>query len=487
MQLARSFWNSFVAQKKTLLWGVLFLVGICILILSRVYLLDKSIFFQNDIGRDYSVLEDWWRTGKPPLLGPQTNFIPFNHSPVYFYILYPFFVFLDGSPTATAWAAVFYYGLGISAAVFFALSADKQKSLVPIAFFLLVAVGHPQLVISGRYVWNPTFVPLLTFLSLLALHWAIETKRKQSFVWAGLFLGAAAGFNLSVLPLICAVLIAVFCLYRVYILRLCTGIAVGMGALYAPIVAFELRHEWQISRRMLASLGSSTQTGDWFSQATVANIRSIWEYISGTWAIEADIFIACLAVGLYLLARSSERFKYLFWWLIVGSALVFFICIPLKLEFYYFLPLVAALFFAIAVALPRKIQIVLVLLLIGSWGRAWWQGKYISKPLRSASAVYACGAMVCEQLKEPTAVAVTASFHAYHAGPEFQYVLKRSGCQITSVFDSTSTTRTLVVFADQTNFSFPKDSFEEVRAFAPTTTDSIIQCPEGITAHVLRR
>lgn len=486
MQSARSFWVGFHIQKHTLLWIAL-LLAMFVLVLSRVYLLEKSIFFQNDIGRDYSILEDWRRTGKPPLLGPQTNFIPFNHSPVYFYILYPFFLLLDGSPVATAWAAAFHYVAALFLAIFFVLKAGRTKALMPISFFLLVAVGHPQLVTGGRYVWNPTFVPLLTFLSLLALFEGIESKRKQGFFWAGMLVGAAAGFNLSVLPLILGILAALFFAYRGYILRFCSGFVVGVVALYTPIIAFEVRHEWQISRRLMASVASTTGGGEMFPQLTLVTIRSVWEYISGTSGIVAVLVALCLIVGMYLTVREREERKTLFWWQIVAISLAILICLPLKLESYYYLPIVSAFFFAVAVALPQRIQLLMALMFIGSWGLVWQRGGYTSTPLRTATAVYTCGDMVCKQLKGPTTVAVTAGFHGYHAGPEFQYVLKKSGCQVQPVFDPASTARTLVVFADQTAFSFPKDSFEEVRSFAPTTTESVIQCPEGITAHVLSK
>lgn len=71
-------------------WFVLIFILI-VFIFLRVHRIEETLNFQNDIGRDYLVLLEWYQSGKPPLLGPQNSAVPFNQSAFYFYL---FFLFL---------------------------------------------------------------------------------------------------------------------------------------------------------------------------------------------------------------------------------------------------------------------------------------------------------------------------------------------------------------------------------------------------------
>ena len=55
------------------------------------------------------VLWDWNKTGKIPLLGPQTSALPINQSSVYFYILYPGFLLSKAQPISANYTLSFLY------------------------------------------------------------------------------------------------------------------------------------------------------------------------------------------------------------------------------------------------------------------------------------------------------------------------------------------------------------------------------------------
>ena len=82
--------------KKTLPY----LLGIFLIVLFlflRFYKLQDSFFFYNDMGRDLLVLLDMIQNHKPVLLGPQTSALPINQSPLYYYLLLPFYLIFDKS------------------------------------------------------------------------------------------------------------------------------------------------------------------------------------------------------------------------------------------------------------------------------------------------------------------------------------------------------------------------------------------------------
>jgi hypothetical protein len=49
------------------------------------------------MGRDLQVLFDMIQNHKPVLLGPQTSALPINQSPLYFYLLLPFYILTNQS------------------------------------------------------------------------------------------------------------------------------------------------------------------------------------------------------------------------------------------------------------------------------------------------------------------------------------------------------------------------------------------------------
>ena len=112
------------------------LLLILLFLFSRLFNLNSTMFFINDMGRDMLVIRDWLDSGKPPLLGPQTSALPINQTALYFYMMLPGYLLTNGSPLAlfytfcVMWVAVFIYGLWL-------LKGNTKMTVAWMIFFFL--------------------------------------------------------------------------------------------------------------------------------------------------------------------------------------------------------------------------------------------------------------------------------------------------------------------------------------------------------------
>jgi len=171
---------------------------ICIFLFLRLYKIQDSLFFFNDMGRDMLVLYNWQQTGKPPLLGPQTSALPLNQSPLYYYYLYPFYLLTNASPYTALIANAFLYIVSFVLSLYFFRKDHKSYFLVFISYFLITI--HPQYIAQSRFVWNPSLVTPLIIASTLAFF-------KNRIVLFSLFVSLAFSLSYSVFPFIVATVI----------------------------------------------------------------------------------------------------------------------------------------------------------------------------------------------------------------------------------------------------------------------------------------
>ncbi len=118
---------------------LIFVVSIALFLFFRFYQLPQTLNFFGDLGRDFVVMQNWQRTGKPPLLGPQNSAMSFNQSAIYFYLLYPFYLITSGSVYATAIACAGYYVLFfILLRRHFNSNSNLQNKITSLVFLLAV-------------------------------------------------------------------------------------------------------------------------------------------------------------------------------------------------------------------------------------------------------------------------------------------------------------------------------------------------------------
>ena len=175
---------------------------ISLFLFLRFYNIKNGLFFFNDMGRDLLVLQKWQETGKPPLLGPQTSVMPFNQSAIFYYFLYPFYLFSQGSPFSALLANTFLY-LSIYLTGLFVFKKNNQiTDTINFCFFLICI--HPQYIIQNRFVWNPSLVTPLIFISIFSFYLLLNQYSKIKLWLFSLSLALAISFSYSTIPIFLA-------------------------------------------------------------------------------------------------------------------------------------------------------------------------------------------------------------------------------------------------------------------------------------------
>lgn len=243
--------NKFSNKHLIIAQGIAIISTAILFLFLRIYKIDTSLLFFNDIGRDFLVLFNWQESGKPPLLGPQTSALPYNQSTVYFYLLYPIFILSNHSPFATIITCVIFY-LAIFSLGLVYLNKHKflQRSFL-LSFFLLTI--HPQVITQNRFVWNPSFTIPLILISFYSFYLLQEKFNKKNLLIFVLSLALAVSLSYSIAPLLIAFMLLSLVLfwkqYRFFIIWLMTGISLFSWNL--PAVAFELRHNFLLTNLLI--------------------------------------------------------------------------------------------------------------------------------------------------------------------------------------------------------------------------------------------
>lgn len=232
--------------KKDLKYFVILIIIIIFFIFIRFYNIKNGLFFYNDLGRDALVLFNWLKTKKPPLLGPQTSLLPINQSPVYFYWLMIFYILLDSNPIYSVFAVVFFWILILIFGFYF-FRKNKFFLTLWLGVFFLMTV-HPQCIIQTRYVWNPSFTPILVLFSILSFYQNL-IENKNLFL-STFFLAGSIGFSYSITPLFFIFLSYLFLFKRKKVFQFLFYFIISLLFFYLPVIIFEFRHDFLLIKSL---------------------------------------------------------------------------------------------------------------------------------------------------------------------------------------------------------------------------------------------
>lgn len=349
--------------KNKLPWIVLILI-LLVFIYLRVYRIEQTLNFQNDIGRDYLVLLEWLKSGKPPLLGPQNSAVPFNQSAVYFYLFFPFFVVSGMSFLTTFWTNLSIHLLVFVGGLSYLCRKNKIYSLWPILATMWLVAIHPQWVIQHRYVWNPSLV-LISIMVAFVSFIELRSKFSRSLVW--LFassLSFSVAMNLSAVPVLILFLLAgMICFGRKGISLLMTTFVSG-NIWFLPYWMFELRYDFQIIKRVL---GRQILTLNPSALAWPVKWSAFERYLLGLengngWILTFLLVVLCGAYGWRIFFYYKKNsLKQLSSGLLALSLLLLTLVIsmlmPVPIESHYIFPVLGLLVFTIGYFPNRWLKI----------------------------------------------------------------------------------------------------------------------------------
>lgn len=222
----------FIPKTKTLLILIFFLV---LLALTRTFNLQKTARFIWDESSDLVHIHEIYVDKKITLVGPISEDGSKVFGSLTYYMLMPFAIAGHFDPISTAYGAAF-WGI-LTGILIFYLSYKINKKFVYL-MAPLILFWFP-LVETGRWAWNPNFIPFWVTLSLIFF---MQKGSFQKFL-SGLFAGLA--IHNHYLAVFSGIALGIWILFDSIRKKQFGGViayAIGFGLAIAPFVLFDLAH-----------------------------------------------------------------------------------------------------------------------------------------------------------------------------------------------------------------------------------------------------
>lgn len=456
-------------------------------IFSRLYKIETSLLFFNDIGRDFLVLFRWDQSGKPPLLGPQTSALPYNQSAFYFYMLYPLYLISGHSPFATIYTAVIFYILILFFGVFYLKNNKTLRNSFLLSYLLIIV--HPQFIIQNRFVWNPTFLGPLILLSFYSFQKLKKNFTKFNLAVFSLSLTFAVSLNYSAAPLFIAFMVWALIIFwkdfkfiKIYISSVLAGLFWNL-----PTVAFELRHGFLLTK-MLLSGNRPPQESITFIQKSADLFKFVFYLIPYKTALLFSSFIGVSSLvtfqkNLKYKIDSSHLVSAVF--LLLLTVFITYLA-PISMQAHYIFAVLTMLFIVISF-LNKYLYLLVFISLSYFWLQPNVFSSYFRTPYRTVEQTQECARMLCENEKNPMFVSVQSDLHPYHNGMEFKYMFSEKGCDIKEIDTQNSEANMMSVVVDHSEYTHGKTNYNELSLFGKSEIENEYQCTGDIRILILKR
>lgn len=462
----------------------------------RFYNLQQSYFFMGDAGRDAWVMWKWQNQGKIPFLGPGVSALPMNVSPVYFYMLYPFYFVSGGNYFYSQITLLVYCWFFI--VVTGGLIFHQKEKHWSYCLLVLLLTFCPQFIIQSRFVWNPSFIiaPLVTAFYLLTHGPQLENKLKIKsaglLVMSGVLVALATALNMSVVPGAIAFLVIAIILVKRRFFYWLLGLISGMFLFYLPTILFEFKYSFQISKRMLATIVSGGMES--VRDPIMIRLEKIFAYPVQSGWLGMGMVILLIGFSVYQYCKCStmeERKKIIKSNLFLATigliiTIFFSLIIPFNIETHY---IFCVLFFMLIglVNLPQPINSISSLLIVLYWIFLLVVNPLDKQVFRTVAELDICMNQISKKINEPVYVAVQSGVHLLHDGKEFWYGLAKQGVQVEEIYDGADKANLLVVINELATFTDGVDKFHELTLFGPAEVIEMGECSQDWGWTILKK
>jgi len=423
---------------------------ISIFLFLRFYKIDTSLFFTNDMGRDLLVLWDFIHNHQLILLGPQTSALPISQSPLYFYLLLPFYLISGQYFLSANLALAFIY---ISLFIF----KPRVSSYLFLVTFYLISI-HPQYILQGRFVWNPSLVT--PFLITAILH-------KKQLLISTISLAIAISLSYSVAPLVIAILI-----FSLFINKKYLAYFLGFTTfLNLPVIIQLIRHHPNLVN----------QTGNIYLQ----KINDFNKYVFATdnSTVNSILFFGLILLLFFTFQSKNKITNYLSKIFILTFIIT--ILSPFNLQAHYIFALTTVLFLLIG-SLDFKISLPIVAFLSFFYLQSKVLQKYFAPAPRTYAQMDQCFKTYCQNTTSPTFVSVNSDLYPYHFGPEHRYLMSKNGCPVKNIEQGSGQANFMTVVLDSGSYS-DQTKYYELDLFGPHQEISRLNCQDNFQIVTLSR
>jgi 4-amino-4-deoxy-L-arabinose transferase-like glycosyltransferase len=299
----------------------LLLIIILLAAFFRLYRIGSYAIFLGDEGRDALVVKRMIVDQRWTLLGPSTSVGDLYLGPAYYYLMLIPLWLTNLNPVGPAIMVALF---GISTVfLLFKLGQEFFNSDTGLLAAALYSVSQ-AIIDHTRFSWNPNPMPFFSALAIYSLLRLKKTQKPLWFVILGVSLGISVQLHYMGLVLILATLVILALLRpqikkRWYFLGLAAFLLV-----ISPIIAFEFRHHFVISKSLRRFLTEDNKLGfsfgAFFSQAGFGYWRLFYHFLAVDNRILAAILVF-LASFLLLFAKSKKETlgrRIIFFWLVIG-------------------------------------------------------------------------------------------------------------------------------------------------------------------------
>ena len=421
------------------------------------------------MGRDAYVLLNWQKSGKPPLLGPQTSALPINQSAIYFYILYPLFLLTHQSPLFALYTNALLY---ISCFLFCLHQAQRnsklQKSLLLIFFLIII---HPQYIIQNRYIWNPSFVSpflLICLISLYLIHHKITNKLLVLFT---LSLSMAISLSYSVTPVAIALILYSFFKFKKHFLKILLYLSVGLFLTNIGTVAFEFRHGFLLTKTLF-DRGVTNQQG-------INILIKVTDLITHTTSISHQTLAIIVFISFFFLKKSVYKKIFIL-------SILLYILAPIKPQAHYVFGLTSLIFFIISTQ-TKLIKLIYLALFLILYINPQTISSYFSSAPRTYQQMSSCYQKFCQTHTQALFVSVNSIYHPYHNGPEHRYLLAKNGCNVIDIENYPDQANHMAVISDGGTYQHNQTKYHELTMFDKSEEIETFTCQPNLSIHLLKK
>jgi 4-amino-4-deoxy-L-arabinose transferase-like glycosyltransferase len=157
-------------------WLVVLIVALALFL--RLFRISAYMTFLGDEGRDALVWLRMWREGKFVLIGPQTSIGNMYLGPLFYYLLFPFYVLLGTAGPSIGTALM--GGATVFLLWYFGRIWFSPRVGLTAAFLSAIS---PAAIVLSRSSWNPNIMP---FFALLVVWGIWQFWEKKNYLWLAL-------------------------------------------------------------------------------------------------------------------------------------------------------------------------------------------------------------------------------------------------------------------------------------------------------------
>ena len=232
----KKFQRRLAKTNPKLIFWVIFCSLFIVWTFTQFYRLNRVDRSGHDLAQYGFAMLDWRSTGKIPLLGPNISYILTKSSPLYYWLIYPFYLISD--------AAILYIHLAhfvYTWVIFLALAlALHKQSRCRWSFLLLIAMFcFCPIILNSRIqlAWSPSFVWQPIVVAWYCLTLAQKSKHRVALsALSGIACAVAISLELLIVPIAVGLLLITALRLRKNILPLLLGFTIAMLIFWEPVL-----------------------------------------------------------------------------------------------------------------------------------------------------------------------------------------------------------------------------------------------------------